>query len=150
MISRIAALVVLICTACSAPSTSPTPSSSASGAATPTPSPALSTEWTEYHRDAARSGLGPDVPALAGPKVAWTVGVDGDVYASPLIVAGHVIIATENNTVYSLDLFTGAPLWKIHLGQLRCPFDDLLIDVTKAQALRHRIADVLAAGCDGA
>src|SRR6202166_1008281 len=42
--------------------------------------------------------------------------VDGDVYASPLIVAGHVIIATENNTVYSLDLFTGAPLWKIHLG----------------------------------
>jgi hypothetical protein len=34
-----------------------------------------------------------------------------------LIVAGHVIIATENNTVYSLDLFTGEVLWKIHLGQ---------------------------------
>jgi outer membrane protein assembly factor BamB len=117
VISRIAALLVLICTACSAPSASPSASSSASRAATPTPSPALSTEWTEYHRDAARSGLGPDVPALAGPKIAWTVGVDGDVYASPLIVAGHVIIATENNTVYSLDLFTGAPLWKIHLGQ---------------------------------
>ena len=42
--------------------------------------------------------------------------VDGDVYASPLIVAGHVLVATENNTVYSLDLFTGAVVWTIHLG----------------------------------
>ncbi len=49
--------------------------------------------------------------------MAWTAGVDGDVYASPLIVAGHVIVATENNTVYSLDLFTGGVIWKIHLGQ---------------------------------
>jgi outer membrane protein assembly factor BamB len=54
---------------------------------------------------------------LAAPKVAWTTGLDGDVYASPLIVSGHVIVATENNTVYSLDLFTGAAIWKIHLGQ---------------------------------
>jgi outer membrane protein assembly factor BamB len=42
--------------------------------------------------------------------------VDGDVYASPLIVQGHVIVATENDTVYSLDLFTGSVIWKIHLG----------------------------------
>jgi outer membrane protein assembly factor BamB len=48
--------------------------------------------------------------------VAWRTGFDGDVYASPLIVAGHVIVATENNTVYSLDLFTGAVVWKTHLG----------------------------------
>ncbi|MHB8611032.1 MAG: outer membrane protein assembly factor BamB family protein [Candidatus Dormibacteraceae bacterium] len=54
---------------------------------------------------------------MAAPNVAWTAGVDGDVYASPLIVAGHVIVATENNTVYSLDLFTGATIWTIHLGQ---------------------------------
>jgi outer membrane protein assembly factor BamB len=38
------------------------------------------------------------------------------VYASPLIVNGHVIVATENNTVYSVDLFTGAIVWKTHLG----------------------------------
>jgi len=42
--------------------------------------------------------------------------VDGDVYASPLIVAGHVLVATENNTVYSLDLFSGAVVWHRHLG----------------------------------
>ena len=48
--------------------------------------------------------------------MAWSVPVDGDVYASPLIVSGHVIIATENNTVYSLEIFTGAVVWKQHLG----------------------------------
>jgi outer membrane protein assembly factor BamB len=39
------------------------------------------------------------------------------VYASPLIVDGHVLVATENNTVYSLDLFSGSVVWKDHLGQ---------------------------------
>lgn len=56
------------------------------------------------------------MPALSGPRVAWSAAVDGDVYASPLIVNGHVIVATENNTVYSLDLFTGSAVWTIHLG----------------------------------
>jgi polyvinyl alcohol dehydrogenase (cytochrome) len=48
--------------------------------------------------------------------MAWTAGLDGDVYGSPLIVAGHVLAATENNTVYSLDLFSGSVVWKQHLG----------------------------------
>jgi outer membrane protein assembly factor BamB len=109
-------MLVLLCTLCAACSSGPA-SPTVSSAATPTPSPALSTEWTEYHRDAGRAGIGPDVPALASPKVAWKAAVDGDVYASPLIIAGHVIVATENNTVYSLDLFTGAVIWIIHLGQ---------------------------------
>lgn len=83
---------------------------------TPSPSPAISTEWTEYHRDASRSGLGPAEPSVTTPKEAWRAAVDGNVYASPLIVAGHVIVATENNTVYSLDLFTGSVVWEVHLG----------------------------------
>jgi outer membrane protein assembly factor BamB len=48
--------------------------------------------------------------------VTWKIPLDGDVYASPLVVAGHVLAATENNTVYSLDLFTGSLVWKQHLG----------------------------------
>lgn len=80
------------------------------------PSPPISTEWVEYHRDAGRSGQGPAEPALTNPSMAWKVAVDGEVYASPLIVGGHVIVATENDTVYSLDLFTGSTLWKTHLG----------------------------------
>ena len=83
---------------------------------TPSPSPPISTEWTQYHRDSARSGLGPAEPAITSPKQSWIASVDGEVYASPLIVAGHVIIATENNTVYSLDLFTGSVVWNVHLG----------------------------------
>ena len=76
----------------------------------------MSVEWAQYHRDAGRSGLGPAEPGLTSPAVAWKVGVDGQVYASPLVVAGHVIVATENNTLYSLDVFTGSVVWQRHLG----------------------------------
>jgi polyvinyl alcohol dehydrogenase (cytochrome) len=82
----------------------------------PSASPALAADWPQYHRTSARAGLGPEAPALTSPAVAWTAQLDGDVYASPLIVAGHVVAATENNTVYSLDLFSGAVVWKTHLG----------------------------------
>lgn len=88
-------------------------------ARTPTPpaaSPAISSDWVEYHRDASRAGVGPGEPALSNPVVAWKAAVDGDVYASPLVVAGHVLVATENNTVYSLDVFTGSVVWMTHLG----------------------------------
>lgn len=61
--------------------------------------------------------MGPSTPSLSSPKIAWTANVDGAVYASPLIVNGHVLVATENNTVYSLDLFTGSVVWRNHLGQ---------------------------------
>jgi outer membrane protein assembly factor BamB len=54
---------------------------------------------------------------MGSPKIAWSAAVDGAAYASPLIVAGHVIVATENNTVYSLDLFSGSIVWKAHLGE---------------------------------
>jgi len=96
---------------------SASPSPSISGAPVASSAPALSADWPQYHRNSARAGLGPATPALGTPAVAWTSNLDGDVYASPLIVAGHVLVATENNTVYSLDLFTGSVVWKIHLGE---------------------------------
>ena len=105
----------MVLLACSSGSGS-SKSSSSRATVTPTPSPPISSEWVEYHRDAGRSGVGPAEPALTTPQVAWRTSVDGDVYASPLIIAGHVIVATENNTVYSLDVFTGAVVWKVHLG----------------------------------
>ena len=109
----LAALVVAVA-GCAGPTSSP-PVSPAT--VTPTPSPAISAEWTEYHRDAGRSGAGPANPPLSAPQAVWSTGLDGDVYASPLVVQGHVIVATENDTVYSLDLFTGSVIWKAHLGQ---------------------------------
>src|SRR5438094_4235831 len=115
---RWVALVVAGCVLAGACSLSP-PSGVASprpSGGSPAPSAPISLEWPEYHRDSGRSGAGPAEPALTTPRTAWNVGVDGDVYASPLIVAGHVIVATENNTVYSLDVFTGTTVWQRHLG----------------------------------
>jgi outer membrane protein assembly factor BamB len=94
---------------------SPSASSTRSGLPATPPAP-VSSDWVEYHRDALRAGVGPSEPALDNPAVAWRASVDADVYASPLIDSGHVIVATENNTVYSLDVFTGSVIWKKHLG----------------------------------
>ena len=90
--------------------------SSSSRLTTPQVSTPISLDWTQYHGNAGRSGAGPSEPAMTSPRVAWKSGVDGEVYASPLIIAGHVIVATENNTVYSLDVFTGSTIWQRHLG----------------------------------
>lgn len=109
------ALVQLSCGTGSAPIASSSPAASPSPAATA--SPPLSADWPQYHRNSARTGVGPSEPAMGSPAQAWTAHLDGDVYASPLIVAGHVLAATENNTVYALDLFSGAVVWKTHLGQ---------------------------------
>ena len=106
-----AALMFAGCTAGSGPTSSPTPRASAA------PSSTLAADWTEYHGGPGRSGLGPSSPPLDNPRKAWDSAVDGAVYASPLIVGGHVLVATENNTVYSLDLFSGAVVWKTHLGE---------------------------------
>jgi outer membrane protein assembly factor BamB len=108
------ALVVIGCGQSSSVA-APSPSPSAAGPI-PSASPAELTDWPQYHRNSARTGQGPAVPALGSPRRAWSVPVDGKVYASPLIVGGHVIVATENNTVYALDVRSGATVWRSHLG----------------------------------
>lgn len=94
-------------------------SPSPSGPPTPVPTPSLAPnlhDWLEYHGDAGRSGQGPISPLLSNPRQAWSVPVDATVYASPLIFHGRVIVATENNTVYSINLASGSVFWSVHLG----------------------------------
>ena len=92
------AIIVSSCGSGSGSTGSVSPSrASPSSSASPT-TPALGADWPEYHRDGGRAGVGPALPALGTPAVAWTAGLDGDVYASPLIVAGQVLAATENNS----------------------------------------------------
>ena len=43
--------------------------------------------------------------------------LDGDVYAQPLLAGSRVVIATENDTIYSLDASDGKVEWKTHLGE---------------------------------
>jgi outer membrane protein assembly factor BamB len=64
----------------------------------------------------ARSGATSDGPALGKAKRRWTAGVDGAVYASPLLAGGNVVVATENDSVYAFDARTGRRAWRAHLG----------------------------------
>ena len=73
--------------------------------------------WMTYHRDNARSGSDPGTGGLAPARRIWTTPpLDGLVYAQPLVSGTRVYVATENNTVYALDLGTGRVVWARHLG----------------------------------
>lgn len=80
--------------------------------------------------DAMRTGIGPSTPAAANPHRTWTTRVDGDVYAEPLVLGSTVIVATERNSVYALNVASGAVHWHVNLGnpvprsQLECGYID--------------------------
>ncbi|MDG6926035.1 MAG: PQQ-binding-like beta-propeller repeat protein [Nitrososphaerota archaeon] len=72
--------------------------------------------WTTYHADDARVGY-EDVASISSVGLSWTSAMlDGAVYAEPLVLGDSVFIATENNSVYSLDAQTGTVNWKTNLG----------------------------------
>jgi outer membrane protein assembly factor BamB len=95
--------------ATSGPATVPPP-------VTASPAPLSATDWPTYHRDAARTGAAPALPAAGPLAIAWRRPLDGAVYGQPLVVGSTVIAATENDSVYGLDRATGAILWRTHLG----------------------------------
>ena len=79
--------------------------------------PAGAGSWTVYHGDPAGEGVAPPVTAVDTKAPAWTSpAVDGQIYGEPLVYAGHVFVATENDTVYALSAATGAVTWSTHLG----------------------------------
>ena len=48
---------------------------------------------------------------------AWTSpALDGEIYGEPLVSAGRVYVATENDTVYALSAATGTVAWSRHLA----------------------------------
>ena len=55
-------------------------------------------------------------PRGPGFKIPWTTEVDGQVVAQPLVVGGHVLVATEQNSVYSLNATGGGMAWRTNLG----------------------------------
>ncbi len=81
------------------------------------PTSAAATDWPTFHGDNTRQGDDTSDPGLASPVPAWTSAeLDGDVYGQPVISGSRVIVATENNTVYSLTAADGAVEWSTHLG----------------------------------
>ena len=106
-------------TATSSGAPAPTPAAQpGTGRPAPTDSPAAlaATDWTTYHRDAARTGAAPASPAAGRLSIAWRRSLDGAVYGQPLVVGGLAIAATEGDTVYGLDRATGRVRWHVHLG----------------------------------
>jgi outer membrane protein assembly factor BamB len=73
-------------------------------------------DWTTYHANPARTGYvagARDPTRLTG---LWSKQLDGAVYAEPLVVGGHVLVATENNTLYALDARSGQVRWRLSVG----------------------------------
>ncbi len=87
---------------------------------------------TTYHNDVARTGQNTQETTLTTANVKgssfgplFSVGVDGQVYAQPLVLSNlsigggtHnvVYVATENDSVYAIDAETGAVYWWKSLG----------------------------------
>ncbi|HLH46238.1 MAG TPA: PQQ-binding-like beta-propeller repeat protein [Acidimicrobiales bacterium] len=95
------------------PAATGTPASTAPGVA---PGDAASADWPTYDRTPARSGVSVSSPPAGKLSSSWTAHLDGDVYGQPLVLRGHVYVATENDTVYDLDGITGSVVWKHHLA----------------------------------
>ncbi|HVW80419.1 MAG TPA: PQQ-binding-like beta-propeller repeat protein [Mycobacteriales bacterium] len=68
------------------------------------------TDWPNYHRTPAKSGLAQGSVRLP-LHAAWTRKLDGGVWSEPVIADGVLIAATERNSVYGLNPQTGKILW---------------------------------------
>jgi outer membrane protein assembly factor BamB len=86
-------------------------------ASSATAATAASKDWTQYHGSRNRHGVAASMPHYSGRHlhVVKQINLDGAVYASPLVVHGITIAATENNTVYAFNAHNHQ-VWKRHLG----------------------------------
>jgi outer membrane protein assembly factor BamB len=88
-----------------------------SGSTSSTTSSSSATDWTTYHRDNARTGY---VAGLADPSRldrAWSAKLDGAVYGEPLVVGDRVLVATESDSLYALELSSGRVQWRTTVGE---------------------------------
>jgi polyvinyl alcohol dehydrogenase (cytochrome) len=73
--------------------------------------------WTTYNQNSLRTGVDSSGTSFSTATSAWTSPtLDGQLYGQPLIAAGRVYAATENDTVYALAADTGDVLWSTHVG----------------------------------
>ena len=94
--------------------TSATPATSPLDALAP---PAASGSWTVYHGDPADTGVSSGLGPIDTTAPAWTSpSLDGQLYGEPLVEAGRVYVATENDTVYALSATTGRVVWSTHVA----------------------------------
>lgn len=87
--------------------------------------------------DELRTGWYPESSSISPQLVSggsfgqmWSAGVEGSVYAQPLLANGTLLVATEKNLVYGLDPSTGAQKWSRSLGTPWNPADIGCADLT--------------------
>ena len=119
-VAGVASYIVLVPSASSSAKKSPPPPatcSSSTSSATSTSAGGIDGNWTTYHGDNVRSGDGP-MAAVTSAHSEWSgpTALDGQVYAEPLVCGNSVFVATEMNTVYSINASSGGVLWQTHLG----------------------------------
>jgi outer membrane protein assembly factor BamB len=76
-------------------------------------------DWVTYDNNPGRSGVSSSTPwvtSQAAVERAWTAPVDGAIYGQPLVVGGEVIVATENDSIYAFDRYSGQQRWRRHVG----------------------------------
>lgn len=114
------ATVISLLYGLSSPHPLPQPGPAGLDAARPSPSPSRSPGeglWLTYHHDTDRSGRDPWPGTYRNLHPAWTSdALDGKVYAEPLVSRHGLVVATEANSVYLLDLATGHQIWRTNIG----------------------------------
>jgi putative pyrroloquinoline-quinone binding quinoprotein len=102
-----ASLLAMMAVAAGTPAMASAP---AAGAAPQAPA-----DWPTYHGDNERSGVQNGLsPVRSTLQQVTSLQLDGAVYASPVVVHGRRIVATENDSVYEFDGNT--IVWQAHLG----------------------------------
>jgi outer membrane protein assembly factor BamB len=91
------------------------PSTKALGTGTADTAPGSAAAWPTYGGNQQRTNVAAAAPA-GRLSVAWRAQLDGPVYGQPLLAAGLVIAATENDSVYGLSKATGRVVWRTHVG----------------------------------
>ncbi len=110
------AAALLACTTASSVS-SAAPTGSAPTGSAPTRAQAVAyADWPTYGSGYYRHGTSYTMPTVQGaPRIVKKLALDGQVFASPIVIKGRTIVATENNTVYAFDS-SYRQVWKRHLG----------------------------------
>ena len=80
-------------------------------------SPSAGRSWTQYHANPTGTGVALAIRTVVTSHRKWTSPeVDGQLYGEPLVFAGAVYVATENDTVYALSSATGRVIWQRHVA----------------------------------
>jgi len=73
--------------------------------------------WTVYHGDVAGTGVSTVLTSVDTTKRAWTSPtLSGKIYSEPLVFAGRVYVATQNDMVYALSSTNGRVVWSRHVA----------------------------------